>query len=123
VKKKILVVDDDAAIVEAIQMMLEMSGYEVITSTDGKILYRMDHKMPDLVLLDIWMSGVDGRDLSLFLKKNKKTRAIPVIMLSANNDAESIAKKAGADGFLSKPFDMQELLDLLERFLKEETAP
>lgn len=122
-KKKILVVDDDAAIVEAIQMMLEMSGYEVITSTDGKILYRMDHKMPDLVLLDIWMSGVDGRDLSLFLKKNKKTRAIPVIMLSANNDAESIAKKAGADGFLSKPFDMQELLDLLERFLKEETAP
>jgi two-component system cell cycle response regulator DivK len=59
----------------------------------------------------------------MFLKKNKKTRTIPVIMLSANNDAESIAKKSGADGFLSKPFDMQDLLDLLERFLQKEVTP
>jgi DNA-binding response OmpR family regulator len=115
--KKILIADDDPAILEALQMMLEDEGYEVEISLEGKSIYKMKKNYPDLVLLDIWMSGIDGGDICMHLKKNKLTKHIPVIMISANKDVGIIAKGAGADDYISKPFQMHELFAVINKYM------
>lgn len=113
--KKIIVADDDPAILDAIRLMLEFEGYDVECYPNGNGLLNMAEEMPDLLLLDIWMSGTDGRDLCQQLKQQDSTRDIPVIMISASHDIESSARAAGADDFLAKPFDINELLDKIEK--------
>lgn len=117
--KKILVADDDPAIVDSLQLVLELADYEVRTTIDGSVISMMNKEKPDLLLLDIWMSGVDGREICRKLKKNKKTRNIPVIMISASRDIRKSTKEAGADDFLEKPFDMDCLLEKLKEHLGE----
>ena len=117
-KKKIMVADDDPAILEALTMMLEDAGYEVITTVDGETIYKMEKEFPDLLLLDIWMSGMDGRDICRHLKKQELTKDIPIIMISANKDTEQMAKESGADDFITKPFEMKKLLSLVESHVK-----
>src|SRR5689334_14301646 len=109
-KKKILVADDDPAIVDAIQIMLEDAGYEAETSVDGETIYKMERDYPDLLFLDIWMSGMDGREICKYLKNQESTKDIPIVMISANRDTAKMAKEAGADDFLEKPFEMDDLL-------------
>lgn len=116
-KYKILVADDDPGIVESLQLMLEDAGYEVATTVDGETVYKMEKEFPDLLLLDIWMSGQDGRQICKFLKKRKHTKHIPIIMISANKDTEQIARDAGADDFLPKPFEMDDLLNKVKSHL------
>lgn len=113
--KKIIVADDDPAILDAIRLMLEFEGYDVECFPNGNGLLEMDRNAPDLLLLDIWMSGTDGRDLCQQLKQQESTRDIPVIMISASHDIESSALAAGADDFLAKPFDINDLLDKIEK--------
>lgn len=117
-KKKILVADDDPAIVDAIQIMLEDAGYEVSTTVDGETVYKMEKEYPDLLLLDIWMSGQDGRELCKFLKSRDATKEIPIIMISANKDTAKMAKDSGANDFIEKPFDMNELLKKVATCIK-----
>jgi DNA-binding response OmpR family regulator len=116
-KKKIMVADDDSAIVDALTLILEDAGYEVISETNGKTVPTIFAQKPDLVLLDIWMSGVNGRDICIKLKRNDKTKNIPVIMISANRDTEQIAKEAGANDFIAKPFQMDSLLNKVKAFV------
>ncbi len=113
--KKILVADDDPAILEVIALILEFEGYEVNTTADGDNLRQIKKELPDVILLDIWMSGVDGRDVCADLKKNPATKDIPIIMISANKDASQIAQQCGADDFIAKPFEMDELLSKVQR--------
>lgn len=120
-RKKILVADDDPSILEAIQMILEDAGYEVSTTVDGETVYKMEKEYPDLLLLDIWMSGQDGRDICKFLKSRESTKDIPIIMISANKDTQEIAKKAGADDFIVKPFEMKDLLAIVAKHIGTET--
>lgn len=90
--------------------MLEEAGFTVESTVDGdKVLSMADNK-PDLLLLDIWMSGQDGRQICKALKSRSETKDIPVIMISANKDTEKFSKQAGANDFISKPFEMDELL-------------
>lgn len=117
--KKILVVDDDLAILDALTIMLEDEGYEVEVSHDGKTEARVEKFAPDLILLDIWMSGVDGRTICKALKAKKTTKHIPIILVSANKDAKKISQDVGANGYLSKPFEMKELFSIIT----EHTAP
>jgi CheY-like chemotaxis protein len=114
-KKKILVADDDPSIVDAIKLMLELYDYEVTTTVDGETIYKMEKDYPDLLLLDIWMSGQDGREICKYLKNNPKTQNIPIIMISASRDIIQSAKDAGADDFIAKPFQMDELLKKVEK--------
>lgn len=114
-KKRIFVADDDPAIVDALQFMLEEAGYNVDTTVDGETIGKMFEDEPDLLLLDIWMSGQDGRDICKALKAQDSTRHIPIIMISANKDTEKFAKEAGADDFLSKPFEMDDLLGKVKK--------
>ncbi len=118
VKKKILVADDDTAILDVLTLMLEDAGYEVTSTVDGQTVRKVLSELPDLILLDIWMSGTDGRDICKQLKSIKKTKHIPIIMISANKDTRKIAKEAGADDFIAKPFGMKELLAKVEKYTK-----
>lgn len=116
--KKILVADDDPAIVDSIQMILEDEGYEVDTTVNGEAVYKMEKDYPHLLLLDIWMSGQDGREICKYLKKNPHTKHIPIVMISASREIEKSAKESGADDFLAKPFDIDDLLEKVKKNLR-----
>lgn len=118
--KKILIVDDDEGILDALSMMLEYKGYEVSISKNGYSIFNIENDMPDLLLLDIWMSGIDGRNVCKQLKQAERTRSIPIIMISASKDIEHSAIESGADGFLAKPFEMNELLEKIETYTNKE---
>jgi CheY-like chemotaxis protein len=117
-KKKILVADDDPAILEVITLILEDEGYAVTTSANGETVEKVQGELPDLILLDIWMSGMDGRDICKRLKAKPKTKHIPIVMISANKDAKAIALDAGANDFLAKPFEMTKLLAIVAKYAK-----
>lgn len=116
--KKILVADDDPAICDAVSMILQEEGYLVDTTVDGETIYKMEAEFPDLLLLDIWMSGQDGREICKYLKKKELTSQIPIIMVSASRDIEKSAREAGADDFLEKPFKMDDLLSKIASQIK-----
>jgi DNA-binding response OmpR family regulator len=115
--KKILIADDDPGILDAIAIMLEFEGYEVECITNCSSLLTMENGFPDLLLLDIWMSGTDGRDVCRQLKQNEISKAMPIVMISASKDIEWSALQAGADDFLAKPFDMDDLLEKIEKYI------
>ena len=115
----ILVIDDDLAILEAIKLTLQDAGHEVETSTkDGRYINeRIRKRRPDLIILDMLLSGHDGRDICKRLKSQEETSDIPILMISAHPNARHASLEAGADDFLAKPFDIDELLDMVERYL------
>jgi len=115
-KKRVLVADDDPAILEVITFMLDDAGYDSKTTVDGHTEKIVEEYQPDVILLDIWMSGLDGRTICKSLKKKKSTKNIPIIMISANKDTETIARESGADDFLSKPFEMNDLLSIVAKY-------
>lgn len=115
--KRVMIADDDAGIVELLSLMLKYEGYEVSSTFNGATLLDIDQKFPDLILLDICMPGVDGRDVCRTLKQKELTKNIPIVMISASDDVERSVMDAGANDFLAKPFDMQELLKKIEKNL------
>ncbi len=114
---KIMVVDDDPAILDVMRMILEDEGYEVLTAMSADDVLGWAGALPGMILLDIWLSGESGETICRQLKSDPATQAIPVILVSANQDAEGIARKSGADGFIRKPFDLEEILDVVQRHL------
>jgi len=115
--KKIFIADDDEAIVDATSMMLEMVGYQVKHTLNGAAVQTALLDRPDLLLLDIWMSGVDGRDICRRLKADPVTLDIPVLMISASREIRESALESGADDFLAKPFDMDDLLEKVAKLI------
>jgi len=108
--KKILIVEDDEFVVEAMTMILEEEGFEVASSTDGKVFSEPDFEHPHLVLLDIRLAGKDRRDICKWLKEHPDMKHIPVILISGNRDIRKIHKECGADDYVVKPFDLNDLL-------------
>lgn len=118
-KGKILVADDDPAILDSIKMMLEFCDYDVETLADGRVISKLETNKPQLLLLDIWMSGTDGRDICKKLKSRADMRDIPVILISASRELEKSTKDAGANDFIAKPFEMNELLTKIEKYIAD----
>lgn len=114
--KKIFVVDDDVDILQIISMMLTKSGYDVVANTDPDVLFEDLSFLPDIILLDIWMSGVDGRDICAKVKSDERLKHIPIIFVSANSDLPQIAEEFEV-AFLSKPFDMYEMVEKVEELI------
>lgn len=112
-----MIADDDPGIVDAVSIMLEYEGYEVKSTMNGADLLMMDSELPDLLLLDIWMSGNDGRDICRHLKQKTTTSKLPIVMISASRDIERSAIDAGANDFLAKPFEIDDLLKKIERHI------
>ena len=114
--KRILAVDDDSDILEVLQFILEDSGYEVDTLNDGHYLFEKikDHT-PDLILLDVMLGGLDGRELCKNVKSRDETHDIPVILVSASHNLkDTLSQKGAPDAFIAKPFDINELLDTIK---------
>ncbi len=116
-RKKILIVDDDATIGEVLQLILEDAGYEAEIEMDGHVVQYLQEPFPDLLLLDIRLSGIDGQAICWQLKHQASTQHIPIILLSALKESLDMVRNAGADDFLAKPFEMEELLTLVAKYL------
>ncbi len=115
--RRILVVDDDKDILEVIQYILEDSGYTVETLTNGHTLFdKIRTYKPDLIILDIMLGNMDGRELCSQIKTNVETYTTPVIMISASHALTDInSPKGRPDDFISKPFDIDSLLSCVQR--------
>ncbi|HEY3994012.1 MAG TPA: response regulator [Ktedonobacteraceae bacterium] len=114
--KRVLLAEDDAGIVEAMKLMLEDEGYKVETALSRADIEKFSQNLPSVLVLDIWMSGEDGREICKYLKSQEMTKHLPVILFSATKDIQRIAQEVGADDFLPKPFDIDDLLKKVERF-------
>jgi len=113
---KILVIDDDIPLLEAVKIILESEAYEVETISDWTLVFdKIRQYKPDLIILDIFISGADGRVICKELKKSKTTTKIPVILFSAINRLEAYTRDSGAQGYLKKPFENVELIDIIKR--------
>jgi two-component system alkaline phosphatase synthesis response regulator PhoP len=111
----ILVVDDDPDISMMLRLMLEYKGYTVKTADRQEDIYRvLDSHSIDLIIMDMLLSGVNGTDICQSLKQNKEYGRVPLMMISAHPNAKDICQEAGADDFISKPFDMQDILSKIE---------
>jgi DNA-binding response OmpR family regulator len=118
--KQILVVDDDVDILDAIEWMLVDAGYDVQTSERGDSAENLGDDvdgLPDLIILDVLLSGKDGRTICKLLKSRPDTQSIPIVMVSAHPSAAGSVRAVGADDFIAKPFDIDVLLAAVERHL------
>jgi len=118
-QKKILVVDDNPDILLALQTVLEDAGYNVEVSEQIQnipLATRDVSDLPDVLLLDMLLSGQDGRKITKQLKSQDSTKHIPIILFSAYPSAEYDAQLAGANGFIAKPFDIDVLLGKIEQY-------
>lgn len=116
--KKILVVDDDPDIGSMIKMMLEFKGYEAtVMDRAEKVAASLSDTSVDLIIMDMLLSGINGVDICKTIKDNPATGQIPVIMISAHPNAKEICMNAGADDFVSKPFDMDDMLGRVGRLV------
>lgn len=115
--KRILVADDDPGIGDILYLMLEDAGYDVEIIADGREVELLQEPLPDLLILDIWLSGIDGQTICRTLKSREATHALPIVLLSAHKETRQIASEAGADDFLTKPFEMEDLLALVAKYL------
>lgn len=116
----ILVVDDDLGILDALRFLFESEGYGVETCEKGEYVEALrdaNGSLPDLIVLDVLLSGKDGRAICRTLKSQETTRHIPVIMLSAHPAARESAEEVGADAFVAKPFAIDDLLDAVEKLI------
>jgi len=110
-QKKILVVDDEPDILEFLQELLEGEGYTVAIADKAEYVEKLHiDGLPDLILIDVLLSGKDGRKIVKQLKSQEATRHVPVIMFSAHPSVEETVKVAGADDFVAKPFELDEVL-------------
>ncbi len=117
-QKHVLICEDDTGILDVTSIVLEAKGYKVTAlaeSTD--IMSIIKKECPDIILLDLWIAGKQGDEITRELKASADTKQIPIIIFSANKDTETIAKRAGADDFLTKPFDIDELEGMVDKYI------
>lgn len=125
--RKILVVDDEAVLVETIAYNLEQAGYQVITAADGaSALEATRRETPDLIILDLMLPEMDGLEVCRQLRRDSKTATTPIMMLTAKDDEidKVVGLEVGADDYVTKPFARRELLARVRALLRRsEYAP
>jgi len=117
----ILVIDDEADVLKLIEYNLKDAGYKTLTALDGESGLQMarDHK-PDLIILDLMLPGMDGKDVCKELKKDKETEAIPIVMLTARTTEldRVVGLELGADDYITKPFSPREMVLRVKNILR-----
>ncbi|MBI5200104.1 MAG: response regulator [Elusimicrobia bacterium] len=117
--KKILVVDDEPAILANLQALLETRGYKVVVASEGRGAVDLAREArPDMVLLDVKLPVLDGLEVCRVLKEDRATRRIPIVMLSGLDTLGDVDKAVacGADDYLTKPLDTEKLLEVLKKY-------
>jgi len=118
--RKILIVDDEPYILNILDFSLDAEGYAVVQAADGEEAVALARDTsPDLVIMDVMMPRSDGFEACRRLKADPETAHIPVLLLTARNSSEDRRRgeEAGADGYITKPFSPQRLLDKVQQFL------
>ncbi|MCP4609663.1 MAG: response regulator [Planctomycetes bacterium] len=121
-RARILIVDDDTALIETMRHRFQYCEWDVITASNGKEgLEKAANEKPDLIVLDINMPILNGHEMIMRLRGNSKLREIPVIICTMSNKIEDITTAASYDisGYMTKPFDFAELIDTIANALKE----
>jgi DNA-binding response OmpR family regulator len=116
---RILLVDDDPRLVNIVAMYLSIEEYEVVTASNGEdALKQIEEQMPDLVILDVMMPGMDGLEACKRIRSNPKTSSLPVLMFSALSGEDDIerARLAGANHLITKPFNLVGLGSVVRSF-------
>jgi len=117
-KTDIVVVDDDADIGLMIKSILTYHKYKVVAFTSAEqMLLQLNNIQPSLIIMDMLLSGTDGREVCKALKASSVTREIPILMISAHPNAKETCLAAGANDFLEKPFDMDALVSRSEALM------
>ena len=125
-KEKILVVDDEEDILELVRYNLTREGYNVLCASTGEEgLNNAKAKLPDLIILDLMLPGIDGLDVARGLKNDNNTKNIPIIMLTAKGEEADIVTglEMGADDYISKPFSPRILTARVRAVLRRRTKP
>jgi len=118
--KRVLVVEDDAAIIELLRFLLEQEGLEVEVAQDGlEALDKMEVWSPDLVLLDLRLPKLEGMDVLWEMRQNPKWSNIPVIIISVDSSPQTMLQgwRLGVDSYFIKPFDPDELIRVVRRII------
>jgi len=119
--KKILLIDDDPDVITVLQILLKKKGYQVATASYEEEAYKqVEFFMPNLVVLDVLLSGVDGRTICKKLKNTNSSKHIPILMFSAHPGAQKNMEDFGADDFLPKPFESNKILERIEVLLSSQ---
>ena len=112
--KRILIFDDDTDILAICSYILEDQGWDVHTRTNcNNIIETLEEIKPNVILMDNWIPDTGGIIATQLIKDHPTFKSVPVIYFSANNDIKTLAKQAGADTFLAKPFDISELEEVV----------
>lgn len=115
---RVLVIDDDPDIGRMIKMLLEYKGYSVtVLDRTEQAADIIRNNGVNVVIMDMLLSGTNGIDVCTRFKKDSTIAHVPVIMISAHPDAKKICLQAGADDFLAKPFDMEEILSTIDQYI------
>ena len=121
--KRILVIDDEPELVKAIQIRLEIAGYETLVAHDGmEGLDKARKEKPDLILLDLMLPKMDGYKVCALIKRDKNYSKIPVIMLTARTleKQQKLGIELGADAYITKPFQYEVVLAKIKELLGEQ---
>ncbi|MEX2393385.1 MAG: response regulator [Actinomycetota bacterium] len=117
---RVLVVDDDPQVLKLLRVNFELEGYDVIEAASGQEAIRAARtKRPDVIVCDVMMPGMDGFEVLEQLRADPKTADLPVVLCSAKAQRSDVVhgERSGADAYVTKPFDPQDLLDTVERVL------
>ena len=120
--KKILVVDDEVDLVETVRFPLEMEGFDVLVSYNGEdALNQARKESPDLIILDLMLPKLDGYKVCRLLKFDERYKHIPILMLTAKTQEKdkTLGMETGANEYITKPFDMEELTEMIKAYLKD----
>jgi DNA-binding response OmpR family regulator len=115
---KIVVIEDNPDIVDVVDYILSGNGHEMISCKDGSIAAKLDNINPDLVFIDEYLPVKRGSDICKHIKANPRLKHLPVILISTIPHLEKIATQSGADAYLEKPFELNDLIALTNRFAK-----
>ncbi len=119
--KKILVIEDDELNMKLIRIVLDLGGYRILEAPDAEEGIKMIRsEMPDLILMDIQLPGIDGFKATRVIKEDEALKSIPVIALTAfaMHGDDRKAMEAGCDGYITKPIDTRKLIQQLEGYIK-----
>lgn len=114
--KRILIIEDNEDILELMQFVLEGAGFVVIPSEDSTPLSQLNELTPDLILMDNSLGDGSGSLFCKQLKSNPGTAHFPIVLVSANTELDKMTLHSGADGFLAKPFDIDQLVAIAQKF-------
>lgn len=118
IKKKILICDDDEGILDVLELILEETGHTIISEQNSlNVRFILDKQHPDLIIVDLWMPVLSGDQILKMVRKNANYKNLPVIIISASRDGKDIAISCGATAFIAKPFDYDNLIQIVQEIL------